>query len=89
MDEPKPKRPWWKRKQTWAALVVWLAVGYPLSAGPAAYCLGQGWIVYPVYRTAYAPLIDTERAVWPWPPDTSWDRYCTFCYSAGTDAASD
>ncbi len=38
------RRPWWRRKRTATALVLWLLVAYPLSVGPAAYATQRGWI---------------------------------------------
>ena len=67
---------------------MWLAVAWPLSAGPAAFALGRGWIGYPAYLAAYRPLIRAERAILPFPPATPWDRYCDYCRDAGF-AASD
>lgn len=37
MTASRPKRPWLKKKRTWAAGLVWLAVAYPLSIGPLCY----------------------------------------------------
>lgn len=67
------RRPWWKRKRWWAAIVLWLLlpVLYALSTGPAlyviyAYCRtnerGQHW--YDWYEAVYGPA---ERAVFAWP----------------------
>ena len=39
-----PRRPWWRRKRTVAALWLWLLVAYPLSVGPVAYTMERGWI---------------------------------------------
>jgi hypothetical protein len=41
---PEPRRPWWKKKRWAAALVLWLLVAYPLSAGPAVYAVARWWL---------------------------------------------
>lgn len=48
-------RPWWKKRRWRLALAFWLAVPvfYLLSAGPAAYCLGRGWITPETFASAY------------------------------------
>ena len=45
MTAPPPRRPWWRRKRTWAALALWLVVAYPLTAGPVLYGVWRGWPV--------------------------------------------
>jgi hypothetical protein len=77
-----PRKPFWKRKHWIAAAVLWLVLAYPLSAGPAACALGRGWIANSAYHF-YSPLIEAERALWQWPPDTLWDRYCSYFYELG------
>ena len=49
----KPKRKWWRKKRWRAALLLWLAVGYPASLGPASYAYARGWLAR---ETAYAPF---------------------------------
>jgi hypothetical protein len=44
MDADKPRRAWYRGKRTWAALALWLLVAYPLSIGPAEYCVERGWL---------------------------------------------
>ena len=39
-----PRKPFWRRKRWIAAAVLWLVVAYPLSLGPAFYCVGRGWL---------------------------------------------
>jgi len=53
---PPPRRPWWKRKRTWAAVALWLVVGYPLSMGPVAYCVGRGWVADATVEPFYSPI---------------------------------
>lgn len=55
-DASLATRPWWKKKRWLAALVLWVAVAYPLSAGPAAYCAARGWCPMGLANAAYAPL---------------------------------
>ena len=52
-EEP---RPWWKKKRWVTALALWVAVAYPLSAGPATYCQVRGWFPWELNNAAYAPL---------------------------------
>ena len=47
MDTPeKPKRTWWRKKRWRVVIAAWLLlpVAFPLSIGPALYCLHRGWI---------------------------------------------
>ena len=36
--------------------MLWLAVAYPLSIGPAAYAVRRGLIPKPAYYVAYSPI---------------------------------
>jgi hypothetical protein len=53
---PVPRRPWRKRKRTWAA-VLWLAAAYPASFGPAAYVCGITGMSFDPLRVVYFPVI--------------------------------
>ncbi len=59
MTAPPPRRPWWKKKRTWASGVLWLMlpVAYLLSMGPAVYAHERGWLPLRAIRVAYAPAI--------------------------------
>ena len=57
-----PRRPWWKKKRTWAAVTLWLVVAYPLSAGPAQLAVARGWVSVREYLAFYAPLGPAVRA---------------------------
>jgi len=50
-----PRRPWWRRKRTRAAVAVWLALPglYILSAGPACYAARRGWTTEGRVNAAY------------------------------------
>ena len=52
------RRPWWKRKRSIAAAVLWLALPilYPLSLGPAAYAVNRGWLPAEPCIAFYHPL---------------------------------
>lgn len=69
MDEPKPKRPWWRKKRWWAVGLLWLAVAYPVSIGPAAYLAVRGVASYETYNTIYRPM---DR----WFFGTRWSELC-------------
>lgn len=56
MDADKPKRPWYRRKRAWAALVLWLVVAYPLSRGPAEYASVRGWLPPSYAQAFFGPL---------------------------------
>ena len=51
-----PGRPWWKRKRWGAAGLLWLALSYPVSIGPAGYLSIWGVISYDTYNAIYRPL---------------------------------
>lgn len=42
MTEPKPKRPWWRKKRWWAAIGLWLLILYPTSGGPVVGMTSRG-----------------------------------------------
>ncbi len=46
-------RPRWKKKRWAAALGLWLAVAYPLSAGPAYRAAQLRWVPWPVFHVVY------------------------------------
>jgi hypothetical protein len=92
MDElPKSGR-WWQKKRWIAAGLFALAAWYPLSAGPAFYIIGRGWLSQPARRwldDAYdpirtvlltAPLDRTPAFKW-------WGALVETCFRAGRDAA--
>jgi len=62
VTSPPPRRPWWKRKRTWAALALFWAATYELGYGPAVYCVRRGWLprgfvfdlLYPFPRMPHA-----------------------------------
>ena len=71
MTAPPPRRPWWKRKRTWAAGLLWLGMVYPLSKGPSFYCFVKGWHSGEVHLALYRPLgwairpfPKARRAIW-------------------------
>ena len=58
-EPEKPKRPRWRKKRWIAAGLLWLAVCYPLSIGPAVYAFNRGWMTPAIEATAtafYFPL---------------------------------
>jgi hypothetical protein len=63
MTSPAPQRPFWKRKRWIAAAVLWLVSMYPLSLGPAFYCVGRGWLSAgdDVATAFYKPLVYVAR----------------------------
>ena len=66
--QAKPSKPRWKRKRWIAAGVLALAVCYPLSAGPAAYAVGRGWLpgfVGLIHRPAFVAREAAIRAARP------------------------
>jgi hypothetical protein len=57
MTSLAPQRLFWKRKRWIAAAVLWLVVvSYPVVSGPAAYCVGRGWIAGQTFNAVYAPV---------------------------------
>ena len=53
------RRPRWRKKRWWvAAVVLLLAVGYPATAGPAAYACARGWPLS-------LPLLRLYKPLWP------------------------
>ncbi len=80
------RRPRWKKKRYAAAIALLLALGYPVSEGPAEYAWYRGWMPYTpgplgvferVYAVAYRPLDAVERWV-PglWTFRWQWKQYC-------------
>lgn len=69
MTAAAPSRPWWKKKRWRAALSLWLAIAYPATMFPAAYCTGRGWISGETYKAVYSPVRDA--ATWAGLP-TRW-----------------
>lgn len=43
MNEPEPKRPWWRNKRWWATGFLWLVIAYPLNLGPLVYAVARAW----------------------------------------------
>jgi hypothetical protein len=84
-----PRRPWHKRKRTWAAVAVWLVVAYPLSVGPANYAAARGWASIPLLKTAYTPVFLAAVALDP-SRSGSFIVYVDWCGDLGQrHAASD
>lgn len=50
------RRPWHRRKRTWAALALWLLVTYPISQGPATYFVVRGWLSPGLFLGVYGPM---------------------------------
>jgi hypothetical protein len=46
-----------------AALVLWLLVAYPLSAGPVVYLVGRGWVSPDVFNAVYLPVTKSADAI--------------------------
>jgi hypothetical protein len=64
----------------WAAAVLWPAVVYPLSAGPACYALGRGWIGEDAVGVFYRPAVAVMELT---PLDGPWVRLNTWAMSRG------
>lgn len=63
MNETKPiHKAFYKRKRWIAVGVLWLVVAYPLSIGPAAYCVSRGWVSEQVVVVAYLPVLHLSSA---------------------------
>ncbi len=89
MDDPKPKRAWWRRKRWRLAFAFWLVfpVVYAAGLGPAYYCHIHGWVSSRTVRYAYKPLHSVRASGvvrWPdwyrdylgwWITRASRDRY--------------
>lgn len=88
MTAPPTRRPWRKRKRTWAAIVFWLSlpVLYLLSIGPHAYCAGRGWIAADEVTAFYRPAV--RLAEWSGQKDLL-AGYAVWCHVRGLEAASD
>jgi hypothetical protein len=56
MDEPS--RPRWRKKWVAAGAVALLIVAYPVSVGPAAYCVERGWLSNRLFAAACAPALN-------------------------------
>lgn len=65
MAEARACRPWWTKKRWHAAFALWLLLGYPLSAGPAVYCVDHWSLTGDLYDAAYKPV---WRLLSLWPP---------------------
>lgn len=50
-----PAKPRWKKRWVAAAVLLWLAVIYPASVGPALYLNARGWL----------PTMIAHGYVWP------------------------
>ena len=86
MTAPPPRRPWWRRKRWITAVVLLLALSYPVSEGPLRYAerrvlmpytLGPMGFFEQAFYTAYGPL----DAIEPWVPGLwsfrwQWKQYC-------------
>jgi hypothetical protein len=82
-----PKKHGWRRKRTWAALLLWLAVAYPLSLGPFMYAFYRGWVpdaVLPAADRVYGPFVRVVERV-PW-LDEPLDAYCGWWGELGSAA---
>lgn len=55
MEEPKPRRPWWRRKRAWAAIALTPFLGYSIGYGPAVYVAARGWLPPALADAAFAP----------------------------------
>jgi hypothetical protein len=100
VDEPRAKRPWWRRKRTWTAAFVALLVWYPVSSGPYEYVRGRngGCGILgndPMDRIgAYEPVVVGFQAVdsfggrFGCSPQVypSWTAYNRACVDAGRAA---
>lgn len=54
----QPHKPRWKRKRWIVMVLLWLAIAYPLSLGPAFYALGRQWLPpTSLIESAYAPIL--------------------------------
>ena len=56
MTGPPPRRPWWKKKRTWAAIALWVVAGYPLLLGPLTYVHFRGWVPAGTVLVAHEPV---------------------------------
>jgi len=64
MNERKQQRPWWRRRRTWTAASLLLALAYPATLGPVDYAVARGWLPLGPAAAAYEPL---SRAMRPFP----------------------
>jgi hypothetical protein len=75
-DAPIPR---WKRKR-WIALAILLLIAwYPLSAGPAAYFDGRGWVPGDIAKAPYLPLAMGRNI----PAVELWMDYANWFYLLG------
>src|SRR5690349_5335269 len=67
MEEPKPKRPWWRKKRWRLVIATWLAlpVLYVASGGPPWYAFNRYWVPDPVAASLIAPYWVTSRLPHP------------------------
>jgi hypothetical protein len=66
-----------------AAAVLSVVPSYFVSAGPAAYFDGRGWVDGDVARTPYLPLLMITYS----DPGESWLDYVNWCYRLGVEHA--
>lgn len=79
MTEPRPEKPWWRKRRWRLVIAAWLLLPflYFASGGPAMYMIERGWLspeaaatfyrpVHPVFRRypALAPPVHRHHAWW-------------------------
>lgn len=94
MEEPQPRRRWWRKKRWQVAVAGWLLlpVVWPLAVGPLAYCERRGWIAEewlertyrPVYLAlARTPLLPAHDAYLAWWRDRGEMHAAFWYYESG------
>ena len=57
------RKPFWKLKRWLVLAVLWLALMYPVSFGPAAYAMRLGLLPVDVWAQLYKPIIELPENV--------------------------
>jgi hypothetical protein len=86
VPELQPKRTWYRRKRTWAAIALWLVIAYPLSVGPAFYGMGRGWLPIKQTSALYGPSYFAASALGY---EIAWMRWTGAWYFRGIDDSRD
>lgn len=73
MTVPRSRRPWLRRKRTWAVVGLWLPLLYVASSGPVMYGFDRDWLPG-WFAGAFLPSHRVMRAL-PDPVAETWYGY--------------
>ena len=82
------RRPWRKKRRTWAAVLLALALAYPLSAGPFLWAWLNGYLP-PEALGFYRHVVKGDRGPRHWPVvGPYYDGYLDWWALLGSDRAA-